>query len=214
MRKILLYPFVGVFSYLIINKFFSEKPKPELNLRKGNGAGARALKYLVKDRATRSAILATFATIIGTEFHQQIIDALIKCSPALIACPADRIKLTSKVRKILRDTQYANFEEIKEILLNDALTTQDKIQFLMIKVKAILRNLRGIKRNYFILTLLSLLIFLYGNNTVAFTTFWSSLRQLFKSTPLSEDVDEYLIDWYREYNAPLPEHLLRNIINI
>jgi len=217
MRKFLLYSFVGIASYLMMQKFFPEKPKPVLDLRGGDpfaSARARTLKYLLKDRSFRAAIVATFATVIGTEFHQQIIDALIKCSPTIIACPKDKIRLTSKVRKILRATQYTQFEEIKEILLNDAITTSDKLELLIIKVKAVLRNLRGIKRNYFILTLLSLLIFLYGNNTVAFTTFWSSLRELFGATPLSDDVDEYLIDLYREYNAPLPEDLVRNITNI
>jgi len=208
MKRILLYTLVGVGSYLIINKFFPEKPKPELNLR-----GTRVLKYLAKDKAVRFAVFSTFLTIIGAEFNQQLIDALIKCSRSLLACPGDKIRLSFKARKILRYSQYANLEEIKEILLDEALTTSDKLEFLKIKVQATLRNLRGIRRKYFILALLSLLIFLFGNNTVAFTTFWSSLRQLFGATPLSEDVDEYVIDWYREYNAPLPEELVRNIIN-
>jgi hypothetical protein len=99
--------------------------------------------------------------------------------------------------------QNKKLADVREILLDKTLTNSDKLEFLKIKVKAILKGLKGKKRIYFIMTLLSLLIFLFGNSTPVFTFFWINLRELFKSTDLSENLDEYMIEWYQEFNAPI-----------
>lgn len=46
-----------------------------------------------------------------------------------------------------------------------------------------------------------------------FTLFWASLRQLFKAGEMSEAIDEYLIDIYRDFNAPFPEELITKVVN-
>jgi hypothetical protein len=51
------------------------------------------------------------------------------------------------------------------------------------------------------------LIFFLGNNTPVFAFFWANLRDLFGAPDLKEDLNDYLIDLYREYNAPLPKEL-------
>jgi hypothetical protein len=210
LKHILLYTFVGVGSYLFTKKFFPEKPKSGLDVRGSNPtASTGILALILKDRATKIAIISVFGTIIGNELHQEIISILLKSSPAILAAPGDKIRLNSKVRRILQNTDLA---DATEILLDNTLTNSDKLEFLKIKVKAILKGLKGKKRIYFIMTLLSLLIFLFGNSTPAFTFFWANLRELFGATDLSEDLDQYIIEWYKEFNAPIPEELITKVI--
>jgi hypothetical protein len=42
-----------------------------------------------------------------------------------------------------------------------------------------------------------------------FRVFWTNLRELFVEIGLEDDVMKYIINLYREYNAPLFKQLIR-----
>jgi len=73
--------------------------------------------------------------------------------------------------------------------------------------KQVQKILEGSNRKYFILVRISLLIFLYTNNTSFFGFLWFNLRDLFTKTELEDDMIEYIISVYTELNSPLPEEL-------
>jgi len=61
------------------------------------------------------------------------------------------------------DTQHSM--DIKEILFNNELTKKDKVELLKIKIKSVLKNLKGSKRKQFILFVIAtILLFSVGGN--------------------------------------------------
>ena len=93
-------------------------------------------------------------------------------------------------------------------MLDKQISNNDKVQLLKIKIQAILKGLKDPRKKYFLLSVISLLVFLLGSNTPAFAFFWANLRELFGETNLEEDVMEHVIDLYREYNASLSEEFI------
>ena len=187
----LLYTFVGLSTYFFIRKVFPEKSKydSEYNL---NGKGGDLnppigiLRLILKDRAAKAAIIAIFATMIGTELQAEIVSRLLQSSPAILAAREKELQLNPKVVTIL---QSAELTEVKKLLLEKTLSKRDKLRFLKLKIKCILKGLKGIQRLYFILALLSLLTFLFRNDTSAFAYFCANLRELLTATNLSDNCD-------------------------
>jgi hypothetical protein len=63
------------------------------------------------------------------------------------------------------------------------------------------------------MTTLALLTFFLGNGTPAFTYFMSGLREFLGGKDDQDTMRDYIVDIYREYNAPLPEELIIKIAN-
>ena len=76
-----------------------------------------------------------------------------------------------------------------------------------------MKNLKGRRRAVFIATTIALLTFLLGNGTPAFTYFMTGLREVLDGKDDEDSIKDYIIDLYREYNAPLPEELVTMITN-
>jgi hypothetical protein len=190
-ERCLLYTFVGLSTYFFVKRFFPEKSKYDseynLNVKGGDlNPPTGILRLILKDRAIKSSIIAIFATMIGTELQDELVSRLLKSSPAILAAREKELQLNPKVLRILESTELT---EMKELLLEKTLTKTDKLKLLKIKIKFILKGLKGKKRTYFIMTLLSLLTFLFRNDTPAFVFFWANLRELLAATNLSEDFD-------------------------
>ena len=111
--------------------------------------------------------------------------------------------------------------DIKQILFDSKLTNEDKVQLLKIKIESVLKNLKGSKRKQFILCVIAAILFSVGGNFALFAWFMERLRALIGKSD-TDTIREYIIECYREYNAPLPEELadvlpdkiLKSIINI
>ena len=181
------YTFVTLSTYFFIKKYFPEKSKYDSNVRGGDlNPPTGILKLILKDRAVKVAIIALVATVIGNELQQEIVSILLKAFPPILPAREKQLQLNPKVMRILQSTELT---EVKELLLDQTLTKTDKLKLLKIKIKFILKGLKGKQRTYFILTLLSLLTFLFRNNTPAFVFFWANLRELFVATNLSDNLD-------------------------
>lgn len=85
------------------------------------------------------------------------------------------------------------------------------MEFLKLKIDYALKNLKGKKRKQFILLLVAILTFFYGNNIVGFTWLWERIREFIGCEDDAETIKEYIISIYHEYNAPLPEELVVKI---
>jgi hypothetical protein len=102
--------------------------------------------------------------------------------------------------------------DIREILLERNISNKEKLELLRIKIVYSLKHLKGKKRIVFITTTISLLTFFLGNATPVFALFMGSLRELLGGTDDEETLRDCLIALYMEYNAPLPEELINQII--
>lgn len=217
-KRCLIYIISFLGPYFLIKKFF---PEEKLNNDAKNdlrGGGEiritfwnRLFSSIKKDYAIKTAIGSCFIAVIFTEFNDNIASVLIKCSPSILAAPGDIRKNLFFSKKVKNILQSPDINELKELLLNQNLTNEDKLKLFMLKVKACLKNLTGGKRVAFLFCILSLIFFLVGNYTPFYTMLIASLRQLFQEIPLTDYIDEYVIELYREFNAPLPEHLMSKV---
>lgn len=98
--------------------------------------------------------------------------------------------------------------DIKEILFNNELTNNDKVELLKIKIESVLKNLKGSKRKQFILFVIATILFSVGGNFTLFAWFMERLRALIGTNDDVDTVQEYVIESYREFNAPLPRELV------
>lgn len=201
------------------------------------------LRLLRKDQSLKLALLSVFFTVIKTELNDETVSALSKLlakakvaipriiregSPAILAyTPAassstaidetknvmNVVRLNLKIAQLKKILKAEEIESIRELLLNETLSPIDKLTFLMIKVKILLKNLKGRKRYIFIMALLSLLYFIFANETLAFTGFLASVRELFKLTNLDDELSKnYIIEWHQEFNTTLPEELINKVM--
>lgn len=221
-KRTLLYSFSFLVPYFFVKKFFpenSELEKLESEAKKDLRGEAnisinlwnRFLGLIKKDSALKSGLGSAIFVMILTEFNETIASSLIECSPPILAAPGDIRKNIFFSKKIQNILQSSDISELKELLLNQNLTNEDKLKLFMIKVKACLKDLRGKKRITFLLFLASLIFFLVGNYTPLFTLLMGTIRELLNEIPLPEYIYEYLIGLYREFNAPLPEDLMSKV---
>ena len=96
-------------------------------------------------------------------------------------------------------------------MFDHELTNQDKVELLKIKLEHVLRNLTGSKRKKFILTVIALLLFSVGGNFALFVWFMERLRALIGANNDADTIIEYVIESYREFNAPLPKELIESL---
>lgn len=166
------------------------------------------IKLIMVDFGIKVAIGGAFASSIWSESADKVAEHIARYSTAILATPGCKIgRIVQRLKSINPD----HTEDIKEILLDKNLTLEERIEFLKLKIDYALKNLKGKKRKQFILFLIAILTFFYGNNIVGFTWLWERIRSFIGREDDAEAVKEYIISIYREYNAPLPEELLVKI---
>jgi len=148
-----------------------------------------------------------FGTAIWQDTTENVASRIIKYAPAILSAPGNKLQ---KLRETLFHTNLDRTQytpELQAILLDKTLTVEEKLEILRIKVKYALKHLSGKRKFQFLATLLALILFFIGGGTGAFTAFVAYIRELLGSKDNENQIGEYLIDIYREYNAPLPQEL-------
>ena len=164
--------------------------------------------FLMQDFALRAAITGLIGSTIWSDTADTAASQVAKYAAAIVGSPGN------KFRKILKKLQGIDADytrDIKEILLEKNLSNQDKLELIKVKVQYALKDLRGRRRITFLLTLIALLVFFLGHGTPAFAYFMTGLRELIGKKDDEDSIKDYLIDIYKEYNAPLPEELITQI---
>ena len=82
---------------------------------------------------------------------------------------------------------------------------------LKIKIESALKNLKGSKRKQFILFVIATILFSVGGNFALFAWFMERLRALIGTNDDVDTIREFIIDSYKEFNAPLPQELVENL---
>jgi hypothetical protein len=166
--------------------------------------------FLMKDLAFRTAITTAVGTTIWSDTADTAVEQIVKYASAIVAAPG--FKFRNIKRKLQRiDSHHAS--DIKEILLDKHISSQEKLELIRLKVQYALKNLRGARRVVFITSVIALLAFFLGNGTPAFRYFMTGLREVIGGRDDEDTIKSYIVDIYREYNAPLPEELITKITN-
>ena len=126
----------------------------------------------------------------------------------MLATPGKKfVRLYNRLKGV--DPQYSL--DIKEILFDKELTNQDKLDLLKIKIESALKNLRGSNRRQFILFILATILFSVDGNFALFAWFMDRLRALLGTNDDLDTFRGYIIESYREFNAPLPRELSEDL---
>ena len=166
------------------------------------------VKVVVTDFGVKAAIAGAIGSSIWIKTADNAAAQLAKYGTALLATPGKKfVRLYNKIKGI--DPRHSM--DIREILLDKELTNQDKLDLLKIKIETVLKNLKGSKRKQFILFVISMILFSVGGNFVLFAWFMERLRALLGTNDDVDTLREYIIDCYREYNAPLPQEIAETL---
>ena len=185
----------------------SETTKDSLDTR---GGTSRVILWFAKgvmtDLGIKTAIAATIGASIWSETADNAAAQLSKYGPAMLAAPGKKFaRLYNRIKGI--DSQHSL--DIKEILFDKELTNNDKAELLRIKIDSVLKDLKGSKRKKFILFVIAAILFNVNGDVALFTWFMERLRALIGTNDDVDTIQKYLIESYREYNAPLPEELAK-----
>ena len=175
----------------------------------GNRGGANPVvlwfvKVVMNDFAIKTAIAGAVGSSIWSETADNAAAQLAKYGSAILSAPGKRfVRLYNRIKGI--DPQHSM--DIKQILFNSELTNKDKVELLKIKIESVLKNLKGSKRKQFILFVIATILFSVGGNFALFAWFMERLRALIGTGDDVDTIRGYVIECYREYNAPLPQEL-------
>ena len=184
----------------------SESTKDSLDTRGGaNPVVLWFVKVVLTDFAIKAAIAGAVGASIWSETADNAAAQLAKYGSAMLAAPGKRfVRLYRTIKGV--DPQHSL--DIKQILFDKDLTHKDKLELLKIKMESVLKNLNGSKRKQFVLFVIATLLFSVGGNFALFAWFMERLRALIGTNDDIDTIQEYLIESYREFNAPLPRELV------
>lgn len=184
----------------------SEHNKDSLDIRGGaNPLVLWVIKVVMSDFAIKAAITGAVGSSIWAETADNAAAQLAKYGSAMLSAPGKKFaRLYHRIKGV--DPQYSM--DIKEILFDKELSNKDKVELLKIKIESALKNLKGSKRKQFILFVIATILFSVGGNFPLFAWFMERLRALIGTNDDVDTVREYIIESYREFNAPLPQELL------
>ena len=164
--------------------------------------------FILKDFAIKVAIVSAVGVSIWQEAADQAVQSAVKYAGPIIAAPGKKVwHLANKIRGV--DSQLQ--DSVKEIVFNQNLTVGEKAELLRIKVEYAIKNMKGAKRIQFLTFVLAIAIFFFGKSFPFVAWVMERLRALIGHDEEVEDVAKYLIEVYREYNAPLPRELAEAI---
>ena len=184
----------------------SEDTKDSLDTRGGaNPVIFWVTKVVMTDLAIKTAIAGAVGASIWSETADNAAAQLAKYGSAMLSAPGKKfVRLYHRIKGV--DPQHSM--DIKEILFDKELTNKDKVELLKIKIESVLKNLKGSKRKQFILFVIATILFSVGGNFPLFAWFMERLRALIGTNDDVDTVREYIIESYREFNAPLPRELV------
>ena len=184
----------------------SEHSRDSLDTRGGaNPVILWVVKVVISDFAIKAAIAGAVGASIWSETADNAAGQLAKYGSAMLSAPGKKfVRLYRRIKGV--DPQHSM--DIKEILFNNELTNKDKVELLKIKIESVLKNLKSSKRKQFILFVIATILFSVGGNFTLFAWFMERLRALIGTNDDVDTVREYVIESYREFNAPLPRELV------
>ena len=168
---------------------------------------ANERKYLIGSLATLCA------AAIATRFHGTISEILREALPAINALPIPLAK------KLLLGLDKMSFKEIystlKTGLMSNELTIAEKLSLVKKSMIHLIISARtaGTGKMLLISGILTLLSLTMANGAI-FGGAFAIAQDIFSKAGFQRGTVEYIVDIYKEYNAPIPEDLSRLITKV
>lgn len=184
---LLRYVIFAVGPYLItksLEQFIIKDPETDKKLKTLN----KKYNYIFSNFPGKCAV---FSAIIATLLPKKA-DILAKNLIQIFPLINFSKKLSKKLRK-------ADTDSLKEIIFNKHFSQLEKLKLLRKRGQRILQKLKGPNKKAQFLLYFSALLFFFFNN------------KLSKYENLTPEFESAVIELFHEYNAPLPEELIRKI---
>jgi hypothetical protein len=191
---------VGISVYTLINKLFPEKisnKNSKKDVRGGDMVRYHTVKEIVnkimRDRALKIALISVFTTA-GIQYFNQEIQTLLVGDMVNQICAKEGDKQLKIVCDIIKDHELdLHTKSMKELIVANNLSRNDKINLLKIKLDFIISSECGGKKRFFILSIISALITVCVSGVGGLTLFLEALYRLFQEGKISEALYEQIL---------------------
>lgn len=192
------------------NNFSSENSEKPLSIRGGiiNPITAWFYAAVFQDFAIKVAIVSAVNASIWGDSADMAVQRITKYAGAVTAVPGNKLR---RVVQKLRKVDPTLPKSIQEIILDKELTNSEKAEMLRIQIEYSLKNIKGKKRIKFLLFILAVLIFFFGKSFPLVAWVMKQLQELVGDNGDVDEMKDYLIELYQDYNAPLPKKLVETI---
>lgn len=164
LQKLCIPTIVSITVYILVNKFFPEdkdkdkiiEKDPVESLRGGDRTKlvGEILKKILEERAVKIALVSLFATA-GFQHFQQEIEALLCQKVFEQLCVENTDGKLKIVCDIVKDLElHSQADSVKELLISNKLTNEQKISLLKIKLDFIINGECMGMRRFLIVTII------------------------------------------------------------
>ena len=205
------YPFLwALIAYYFMERVFPQK-KPEPfspeDLRGGDTVKLslfkRILNGLMSNRSFKVSLITLFAVYGGQQFGDEIIK-LLASNKFDVFCSENVSGSLEKVCTIIKENELnLHTESVRKLIIDQNISSEDKINLLKIKLDYILSSESGNKRTFLILCILGLFISMFSG-IAGLCTFLSALLRLFQDGKLSKALYKKIVSYYSRRGLDVP----------
>lgn len=196
-RKLLIPSVVGILTYLFVKKYFPVEFVDDkdgiTNLpRGGDNSFSELWKKVVNDRALKIALVSIFSTAGIIHFNEEIVHFLSQLSQADFLHLCENANKDKNLRIICDIAEKYDLQghsaAVRELILNDKLTYDDKLHLLKIKLDFIINGECAGKSRFVVMTLLGLILTFSFSGVGGLALILEALYRLFQEGKISKAV--------------------------
>jgi len=198
--RLFLPTIVGISVYTLINKLFPEKisnKNSKKDLRGGDIIRYHTIKEIVnkimRDRALKIALISVFTTA-GIQYFNQEIQTLLVGDMVNQICDKEVDKQLKIICDIIKDHELdLHTKSMKELIVTNNLSKDDKINLLKIKLDFIINGECAGKKRFWIMSIISALITVCVSGVGGLALFLEALYRLFQEGKISQALYEQIL---------------------
>jgi hypothetical protein len=216
LSKIFLPAIVGISVYLIVSKLFPQNTA-DINSQKDLRGGEvikhefinKLIDRILNDNALKIGIISVFFTVGYQQFQEEILKLLSDevfqqvCGQATDG----RLKIVCDVIK--EHDLNLHTKSIKELIINNHLSSEDKINLLKIKLDVIINGEFGGKRRFLLVVVLAAIVTFCVSGVAGLGLFLEALYRLFQEGRISKGLYNQILAIVQKKWRKVPiDHLL------
>ena len=197
LRKLLFPSVVGILTYILVKKCFPVKfvdSKDGMTdvPRGGHNSLFELWQKLCNDRALKIALISVFGTAGIMHFNEEIVQFLSQAQFLHLCKNTDDKNLQIICNIAEKHDLLEHSAAVRELILNDKLTYNDKLNLLKIKLDFIINGECAGKKRFVVVTLLGLIITFSVSGVGGLALILEALYRLFQEGKISKAVYDAL----------------------
>jgi len=214
LSKIFIPTIIGITVYIVVSKLFPEKvleinpQNNDIRIRGGdivkNNLIKKIIQKIMQDRALKIAIISVFATA-GVQCFNQEIEKLLVDDVFNQICEKQVNGKLKIVCDIIKEHELnLHTKSIRELIVSNNLSRNDKINLLKIKLDFIINGECPGKKRFLILSILAALIAACVSGVGGLALFLEALYRLLQEGKISRAVYDQLVEIVKARFSKVP----------